>query len=89
MVLRQASAVELVEVVGRVVTGVLQYSAGNCCLTECTIEVQRFLKRDIWIQRYVMVLRYASSVAIVEVIGGVVTGVFWQCMKLVPNLMYL
>ena len=35
-------------------------SAGNWRLTSCTFEVQRFLGRDIGVQRYVMVPRLDS-----------------------------
>ena len=52
-------------------------SAGNWCLTECTFVVQRFLGRDIGVQRYVMDLRLASAIEIVAVVGEVVTGVLW------------
>ena len=50
-------------------------SAGNWCLTKCTFEVQHFLGRDIGVESYVMVPRYASAKEMVAVVGEVVTGV--------------
>ena len=41
------------------------------------LEVQRFLERDIGVQRYVMVPRWAAAVAIVVAVGEVVTSVLW------------
>ena len=44
--------------------------------------------RDIGVQWYVMVRRYASAIEIVVVVGGVVTGILRWCRKLVPNIKY-
>ena len=52
-------------------------SAGNWCLPLCAFEVQRFLGRDIEVQRYVMVPHFASAIEIVAVVCGVVTAVLW------------
>ena len=52
--------------------------------------VQHSLRRDIGVQRYVMVPHLASAIEIVgALVGEVVTGVLWQCRKLVPDLMHL
>ena len=39
--------------------------------------VHNFLRRDIGVQRYVMVPRYASAIELVAVVGGVGRGVLW------------
>ena len=50
-------------------------SAGSWWLTSYTFEVIRFFGRDIVVQRYMMVPRYAFAIEIVAVVGTVVTGV--------------